>query len=62
LNRTQSRPWIKHIEACIMLSIYAGDERGKKTVASRVIGLARTDMTDATALRDRVVQEVRVAA
>jgi hypothetical protein len=45
-----------------MLSIYAGDERGKKTVASRVIGRARTDMTDATALRDRVVQEVRVAA
>ena len=48
--------------ACIMLRIYAGDERGKEAVASRVIGLARTGMIDPTALRDRVVQEARLAA
>lgn len=49
-------------EACIMLRIYAGDERGKKAVASRVIGLARTGMIDPGALRDRVVQEAGITA
>ena len=49
-------------EACTMLRIYAGDERGKKAVASRVIGLARTGMIDPGALRDRVVQEARITA
>jgi hypothetical protein len=49
-------------EACIMLRIYAGDERGKTAVASRVIGLARTSIIDPGVLRDRVVQEARVAA
>jgi hypothetical protein len=49
-------------EACILLQVFAGDERGKQAIATRVIDLARTGVIDAKALRDRVLLEARMAA
>jgi hypothetical protein len=49
-------------EACIALHVFAGDERGRETIATRIIDLARTGVIDAAALRDRVLMESRAAA
>lgn len=49
-------------ESCAALKIFAGDERGREIVATRIIDLARNGVIDAAALRDRVVQESRVMA
>jgi hypothetical protein len=51
-----------YTEACILLQVFAGDERGKQAVATRVIDLARTGVIDAIALRDRVLLEAGIAA
>jgi hypothetical protein len=41
-------------EACISLKVFAGDEKGRKIVATRIIDLARSGLVDPKALRDRV--------
>jgi hypothetical protein len=47
-------------EACIALQVYAGDEKGREIIATRIIDLARGGVVDAAALRDRVVAEARL--
>jgi hypothetical protein len=49
-------------EACNALHVFAGDERGRQIIATRVIDLASTGVTDVEALRDRVLMEARTAA
>ena len=49
-------------DACNALHIFAGDEHGRQVIAARVIGLARTGILDADALRDRLIFEARAAA
>jgi hypothetical protein len=44
-------------ESCIALGVYAGDEKGREIIATRIIDLARNDPT---ALRDRVIAEARL--
>ena len=44
-------------EACIALRVFAGDEKGREIVATRIIDLARNGLVDPNALRDRVVSE-----
>ena len=44
-------------EACIALRVFAGDERGREIVATRIIDLAQNGLVDPNALRDRVVSE-----
>jgi hypothetical protein len=51
-----------HVEACIALSILAGDHRGREGVASRVIAFAKAGLTDASALRDSVLIEAAGSA
>jgi hypothetical protein len=46
-------------EACIALQVFAGDEKGREIVATRIIDLARSGLVDPNALRDRVVSEAR---
>ena len=48
-------------EACIALQVYAGDEKGREIIATRIIDLARGGVVDAAALRDRVVAEARLS-
>jgi hypothetical protein len=48
-------------EACIALQVYAGDEKGREIIATRIIDLARSGLVDATALRDRVLSEAQQA-
>jgi hypothetical protein len=48
-------------EACNALQVFAGDEKGREIVATRIIDLARGGLVDATALRDRVVAEARMS-
>ena len=48
-------------EACTALQVYAGDEKGREIIATRIIDLARGGLIDPTALRDRVIAEVRLA-
>ena len=47
-------------EACIALQVYAGDEKGREIIATRIIDLARSGLIDPTALRDRVIAEARL--
>ena len=47
-------------EACIALQVYAGDEKGREIVATRIIDLARNGLIDSAALRDRVIAEARL--
>jgi hypothetical protein len=47
-------------EACSALQVYAGDEKGREIIATRIIDLARSGLIDPTALRDRVISEARV--
>lgn len=49
-------------ESCIALNVFAGDEEGRRIVATRIIDLARSGVSDAAALRDRVLQEARTDA
>jgi hypothetical protein len=49
-------------EACIALQVYAGDEKGREIIATRIIDLARAGLIDPTALRDRVIAEARLSA
>ena len=44
-------------EACIALRVFAGDEKGREIVATRIIDLARNGLVDPNALRDRVISE-----
>jgi len=48
-------------EACNALQVYAGDEKGREIIATRIIDLARGGVVDAAALRDRVVAEARLS-
>ena len=47
-------------EACTALQVYAGDEKGREIIATRIIDLARGGLIDPTALRDRVIAEARL--
>ena len=49
-------------EACAALHVFAGDQRGREVIATRIIDLARAGVIDAAALRDRVMLELRSAA
>jgi hypothetical protein len=49
-------------EACIALQVYAGDEKGREIIATRIIDLARGGLIDPTALRDRVIAEARLSS
>jgi len=49
-------------QACVGLKIFAGDERGKQAVATRVIDLAKSGVIDAAAICNRVLEESRIAA
>jgi hypothetical protein len=49
-------------ESCNALKVFAGDVEGRRIVATRIIDLARSGVIDARALRDRVLQEARIAA
>ena len=44
-------------ETCVALQVFAGDERGREIIATRIIDLARNGLIDPTALRDRVIAE-----
>jgi len=46
-------------EACMALQVFAGDERGRETIARRIVDLARAGVNDAVTLRDRVLLESR---
>jgi hypothetical protein len=48
-------------EACNALRVFAGDEKGREIVATRIIDLARNGLTDPKALRHRVVAEARLS-
>jgi len=48
-------------EACIALQVYAGDEKGREIIATRIIDLARSGLIDPVALRDRVIAEARLS-
>jgi hypothetical protein len=47
-------------EACRALQVFAGDEKGREIVATRIIDLAHNGLTDPKALRDRVIAEARL--
>jgi hypothetical protein len=46
-------------EACNALQVFAGDDKGREIIATRIIDLARGGVIDAGALRDRVVVSPR---
>jgi hypothetical protein len=48
--------------ACADLQVFAGDERGREIIATRIIHLARQGLIDAAALHQRVVAEARLSA
>jgi hypothetical protein len=48
-------------ESCIALQVFAGDEKGREIIATRIIDLARNGLIDPTALRDRVIAEARLS-
>ena len=47
-------------EACSALQVYAGDEKGREFIATRIIDLARGGLIDPTALRDRVIADAHL--
>ena len=49
-------------ETCIALKIFAGDEQGRQTIATRIIDLASEGVLGAEALRQRVLAEARTDA
>jgi hypothetical protein len=48
--------------SCTDLQVFAGDQRGRDIIATRIIDLARSGVIDAAALHKRVVLEARVSA
>ena len=48
-------------EAYTALQVYAGDEKGREIIATRIIDLARAGLIDPTALRDRIIAEARLS-
>ena len=48
--------------ACADLQVFAGDQRGREIIATRIIELARNGTIDAAALHKRVVAEARASA
>jgi len=44
-------------ETCAASHIFAGDQRGREVIATRIIDLARNGVLDAQRLRDRVLRE-----
>jgi len=49
-------------ECCLMLRVFAGDEQGKQVIATRVLELARTGVTDPALLRNLTLRQLRIAA
>lgn len=49
-------------EACVALNVFAGDERGRQVIATRIIDLAIDGVTDPSLLRDRVISEAKQVA
>lgn len=49
-------------EACSALQVFAGDENGRRIIATRIIDLARSGTIDADALRERVIREAKAVA
>jgi hypothetical protein len=47
--------------ACADLHVFAGDQRGREIIATRILDLARSGAIDAAALHQRVVAEARVS-
>ena len=47
--------------SCIALQVFAGDEKGREIIATRIIDLARNGLIDPAALRDRVIAEARLS-
>lgn len=50
------------VEACWALHISDNDEKGRETIASRIIDLARSGMLKAETLRDRIILESKAVA
>src|ERR1700735_4309012 len=48
-------------EACTALQVYAGDEKGREIIATRIIDLARGGLIDPTALRYSAILAVDMA-
>jgi hypothetical protein len=48
-------------EACNALQVFAGDEKSREIVATRIIDLARYGLPDPKALLNRVVAEARLS-
>jgi hypothetical protein len=46
-------------EACNVLQVFTGDEKGREIIATPIIDLARGGVIDAAALRDRLIAEAR---
>ncbi len=49
-------------EICTALNLFAGDTYAREIVATRIIDLARAGMTDADAIRSRVLAESKAVA
>jgi hypothetical protein len=49
-------------DTCNALQIFSGDEHGRRVIATRIIDLGSSGITDAKALRDRILLEARAAA
>ena len=48
-------------EACIALQVYAGDEKGREIIATRIIDLGATSRLIEDTLRDRIIAEARLS-
>jgi hypothetical protein len=49
-------------QACAALNVAGDDKRGRRVIAARIIDLARAGLTEARALRDRVLDEASRSA
>ena len=48
-------------DTCNALKIFAGDQRGREVVATRIIEIARSGVVDPAAIHSRVMAEARVS-
>jgi hypothetical protein len=48
--------------SCADLEVFAGDQRGREIIATRIIDLAHEGIVDAAALHRRLMAEARVSA
>lgn len=48
--------------SCADLRVFAGDQRGREIIATRIIDLARNGVIDAATLHKRVMAEARLGA